>query len=323
MGRLYWKLFIVFWLAFVLIAVGALAGLKMYRTHLEQSLFEDSARPEVHILARTLAEDGEAAALRVLKEVQGRGHWPRVIVVDQDNRRLNGKQYRRKMSHLIDRVRKEPLSAPQRYVTAPSGKEYLVIATGQMEWDGKPSEETHNKVRLSAQWIILSTAGVVCLLICFWLARYISRPMRRISGASRSIAEGDLSVRVAPVIGKRKDEIADLAHDFDAMTSQLEQLINGQQRLLQDVSHELRSPLARLEMAVGLIHKKNPGLTSVELDRIEKDVRRLGELIGQVLTLSRLENDITDTRTELVDVDALLETIVEDANFESAVRACG
>ncbi|MCK2169513.1 histidine kinase dimerization/phospho-acceptor domain-containing protein, partial [Thalassospira xiamenensis] len=100
---------------------------------------------------------------------------------------------------------------------------------------------------------------------------------------------GDLTWRLGEKIGRRRDEIADLARDFDVMAVRLQQLIEARDRLLNDVSHELRSPLARMQLAVGLARQK-PERIEGSLDRIEKETIRLDELVGELLTLSRAES---------------------------------
>ena len=316
MGRLFWKLFTAYWLAFALIIVGVFWGMKHYRQYLEHELFENSSKPEVHTIARTLAEEGEDAARSVLKEMRKSRRWLGIVVLDGEDRDLLRGRFRgRDRIHLYHAL-ENPLIFPQREVTTPQGDRYRVISIRERA-AGNPGRSIWD-----IRWMVLVIAGVVSLLLCFWLARYLSRPIKRLSRASHSYSEGNLEVRVAPDIGSRRDEIADLARDFDAMADKLKGLIEGQQQLLQDVSHELRSPLARLQMAVGLARKRQAGsaLNSDELDRIERDVKRLGELVAQVLTLSRLETGVpVNSHVDLVDMEELLATIIEDADYEARV----
>lgn len=318
MGRLFWKLFFAFWLAFVVIVAGALLSAKIYHETLEREYFENSSRPETLTIARTLEERGEEAAIRLINELHGMRRL-RIVVVDEKGESLTKKPLPNWIKRAIHHAKKTPLSFPQREVKTPSGKIYRVISLGHSHPRHRPPFFS------SVPGILAVMAIIVSLLMCFWLARYLSRPVKNLSRASRSFSSGHLNIRVAPTLGARRDEIADLAHDFDKMAEKLQMLIGGQQKLLRDVSHELRSPLARLQMAVGLARKRQDrpspnGLHSAELDRIEKDVKRLDELVSQVLTLSRLETNVADTRTTLVDVSALLETIVQDANFEAQLH---
>ncbi|MGA7801157.1 MAG: ATP-binding protein, partial [Gammaproteobacteria bacterium] len=150
-------------------------------------------------------------------------------------------------------------------------------------------------------------------------AWYLTGPLRHLGVATRRLAAGDLGARVTPALGRRRDEIADLGHDFDRMAERLEALVAAQNRLLSDVSHELRSPLARLRVAVELA-RQQPAETPKALDRIEREAGRLDTLVGQVLTLSRLEAGVDRSLEDYLDVAELLEEIVADADFEARAR---
>jgi two-component system, OmpR family, sensor histidine kinase CpxA len=126
-----------------------------------------------------------------------------------------------------------------------------------------------------------------------------------------------MDVRVADDIGKRHDEISELGKDFDRMAEHLQKLMLAQKQLLSDVSHEIRSPLARLQVAVGLTRQKANNNISREIDRIEREIVRLDELVGQVLTLSQLEVGTEKPKEDYVDIALLLEEIVKDADFEA------
>jgi signal transduction histidine kinase len=125
---------------------------------------------------------------------------------------------------------------------------------------------------------------------------------------------------VADLMGTRRDELANLAIDFDMMSGRLRALLESQQQLLRDVSHELRSPLARLQIALGLARRPGANLAQ-ELDRIEQEAQRLDELIGEILSLSRLDDPARALEAETVSVAELLEPLVEDARIESDTRA--
>jgi signal transduction histidine kinase len=150
-------------------------------------------------------------------------------------------------------------------------------------------------------------------LLCWLLARSITAPIRTLQNAARSLGAGDLSVRVSPQIPPRNDELADLAHEFDRMASEIESLRNEQHRLLGDISHELRSPLTRLSISTELASRGD-----VEsLGRMRKDITALDDLIEQILTLTRLEMQ-KQTRTQSnIPLNKLLLALVEDADFEA------
>jgi two-component system sensor histidine kinase CpxA len=165
---------------------------------------------------------------------------------------------------------------------------------------------------------IITVAGFVC----FWLARYLANPIRKLGSATRALADGNLKVRVGSAVGGRRDEIAELAADFDMMAERIEALIDAQARLTRDISHELRSPLTRLSVALELARKKAEEDATEALDRIEREVNRLNEMIGQLLTLTRVETGTDRIQKVPVDLADLIAGVVEDAEFEAQGRNC-
>ena len=161
--------------------------------------------------------------------------------------------------------------------------------------------------------------GLLASLFCAaGLAWYIAKPIRQLRSAFHVATEGNLDVRIGAGMNGRRDELADLGEDFDHMTERLQSLMAGQRRLMHDVSHELRSPLARLQAAIGLA-RQQPARTEDSLQRIEREGERIDVLVGELLTLSRLEAGVA-APLEAVDMDELLLNIVEDARFEGAAR---
>jgi two-component system, OmpR family, sensor kinase len=153
------------------------------------------------------------------------------------------------------------------------------------------------------------------LIFSGFLAAYLARPIGRLRDGFRSLAQGDLGTRLRPGMGRRRDEIADLAHDFDAMAERLQHLVASRDRLLHDVSHELRSPLARLSLAVGLA-RQNRNLEDQALGRIETESERLNTIVGDLLSLSRAESE-SGKEEVYFDVADLVEVVCEDARFEA------
>ncbi|MFT4563733.1 MAG: two-component system sensor histidine kinase CpxA [Gammaproteobacteria bacterium] len=151
------------------------------------------------------------------------------------------------------------------------------------------------------------------------LARYLATPIRKLQAATAEIAAGNYRVRVD--MRGRRDELGDLGRDFDRMAEQLERLDTAQQQLIRDVSHELRSPLARLQIALGLAKRRLGDAVSNELERIQSEALALEELIRQLLSVSRLESGLTDVNQEVVSIDEVVRTVVDDANFEGADKA--
>jgi two-component system sensor histidine kinase CpxA len=159
-------------------------------------------------------------------------------------------------------------------------------------------------------------------LVCYFLAWYLTEPIVRLRAATRQLAAGDLTARSGAPASKRRDEVAGLVRDFDAMAERLEMLVKAQSRLLNDISHELRSPLARLNVALGLARQR-AGVESTDmLDRIELEASRLNELIGRILTLARLEDGEQRVPQTPVPLGELVAGVAEDAEFEAQERHC-
>lgn len=159
-------------------------------------------------------------------------------------------------------------------------------------------------------------------LVCYLLSWYLTKPIVRLRTAARQIAAGDLTARAGAPSLARRDEVAGLMLDFDAMADRLESLLKAQSRLLNDISHELRSPLARLNVALGLARQR-AGVESTDmLDRIELEAARLNELIGRILTLARLEDGEQLVPQTPVPLDEIVDNVSEDAEFEAQERHC-
>lgn len=182
--------------------------------------------------------------------------------------------------------------------------------------------------------LFISTEAVVCYL----LARYIASPATKLRHATQQLAAGDLTARVGSQMGKRRDELADMGRDFDLMAERIETLVasertlaeserrtvEAQQRLLADISHELRSPLARiayaLDLAAGCANEETIGY----LERIKDESGLLNELIGQLLTLARLEavpeNGESLSSAAPVELSNIVSQVCQDADFEASRR---
>ncbi len=167
--------------------------------------------------------------------------------------------------------------------------------------------------------VLLQLLSVLVIggLFCYFLARYLTQPLTKLSDATRKIADGNFETRVADQIGNRKDELTLLAHDFDRMSERIEALINSEKRLTQDISHELRSPLARMNVALELARQKANEETLPMLTRLEGESGTLNDLISKLLTLSKLETGTKSFEKMEVNIGKLAEQIVEDANFEA------
>jgi signal transduction histidine kinase len=173
-------------------------------------------------------------------------------------------------------------------------------------------------VRLTLHdFFLFSLAGGI---FCYWISRYLKGPLQKLGEAAAGIAEGRLDTRVDPSLTRRRDEIADLARNFDRMAERIESLVGAQRRLLGDVSHELRSPLSRLIVALGLVRRSPPEEAAENLDRIALEARRLDVLIGQLLALTRIGSGVDRGSPTPFDFTNLVQEVAADAAFEARPR---
>ena len=166
--------------------------------------------------------------------------------------------------------------------------------------------------------IAVISSGVVC----YFLAWFLTMPVVRLRTAARQLAAGDLTARTGAPSSHRRDEVAGLMRDFDAMAERIETLVKAQSRLLNDISHELRSPLARLNVALGLARQRSGPESATMLERIELEAARLNELIGRLLTLARMEDGEQHVPSTLVLLDEVVLDVADDAEFEAQARRC-
>lgn len=212
----------------------------------------------------------------------------------------------------------EPPRPGPRDAGPPPAPSFSTPEAGPPAPDGRPPPGPH---RPRLPYVPLVAGLLVSLLFAALLAWYCAKPIRSLRAAFAAAARGRLGQRLAPAMGGRRDELADLGRDFDRMAEQLKQLMDGQRRLLHDVSHELRSPLARLQAAIGLA-RQQPERSEELLSRIELESVRMDGLVSELLTLSRLEAGMEERLDETVDLCELLVILVEDARFEAQARAC-
>ena len=167
----------------------------------------------------------------------------------------------------------------------------------------------------SRAFIPMVVALFASLLFAALMAWYMSKPIRRLSEAFHELAGGKLQTRIGDSMGKRKDELTELGRDFDRMAEQLTGSLQNQRRLLHDVSHELRSPLARLQAAIGLA-RQQPDKAEEYMVRMDREAVRMDKLVGEILTLSRLEAG-ANAGQDLIHMDELFADLTDNAHFEA------
>jgi len=196
-------------------------------------------------------------------------------------------------------------------VVGAQGQSYVVVGV-------IPHRALLGTVQKSSSWIIrLIAVLVVSSIACYLLSRYMTTPIVKLGEAARRLASGDLTVRVAPAVGTRRDEIGELARDFDVMAGRVEALLTSQRQLLGNISHELRSPLSRLGVALELAGRHSPPEAGKYLGRIELEAERLNELIGGLLAFTRLESGVWEVKRESFDLAEVVGEVAVDADFEA------
>ena len=159
-------------------------------------------------------------------------------------------------------------------------------------------------------------------LVCYFLAGYLTSPIVRLRKATQKLAAGDLSARAGGGTSRSNDEVSQLVRDFDLMAEQIENLVGAQSRLLKDISHELRSPLARLTVALELARQRSGPEAEPILDRISMESERMNALIGSLMTITRLESGVGSMRKVPIRLQELVEEVARDADFEAQARKC-
>ena len=288
--RLFWKILLGFWLTLILIAQGIWLAFTLVRPD-----------PEVNYMRAYAQLYVDAASSAVLKggpQAFGaqRQAWPR--------------DWR-------DRVRVVPASTqPQgspalvsEQVNGPDGIPYRISY--------RPHSQRHEGFFGFPPQVLFSVVigGLAFSAILAW---YLTQPVRRLQTGFERLARGDFTTRLGPAMGRRRDEIASLAHDFDRMAVRLAELVGARDRLLADVSHELRTPLARLNLAIGLA-RQDPAKLSTSLDRIGGEVSKLDEMVGELLTLAKLESN-QSRGEDYFNFAEIVKRVVEDARYEASAK---
>jgi two-component system sensor histidine kinase CpxA len=169
----------------------------------------------------------------------------------------------------------------------------------------------------------ITRLGILLLVssaVCYLLTLQLTRPILRLRHASMQIAEGKLDARVDSSVELRGDEFGDLGRDFNAMATRIQDLLSSQRQLISDVSHEVRSPLARMNLALDLGRRRLGN--DPAFDRLAVDIEKLNEMIGRLLTVAKLESGAVPTAFEPIDLVRLVTEIVEDAHIEASERNC-
>jgi two-component system sensor histidine kinase CpxA len=329
MNSLFWKILVSFWLALI-IFVGLTLWSSSY--YLEKIRTESqSTQPRFKIMTYIKQAQQEydihgKKGLRAwLKELDNREAIP-YLLVDSDGNDLIGRPVPVRIQQRLNRHKRrlyfEGRDDSEKHNHELPHRKYII--TKENNYRLIPDFQSVTLTRILKRPKVVAVPILFTVLISgivsFLLARYLTAPIGRLRQATRKLAAGDFDQRVSSTMGRRKDEISGLANDFDHMSEQLQRLIASHKQLLRDASHELRSPLARLQVALGLARQRNKGNSTTELDRIERETERLNELIGQLLSLARLESESVQINAETIDLRTLIEGIARDADYEARAR---
>ena len=314
MRSLYWKIFAFFWLTLIITAGTVVT--------LTSTIIKDRQQLESHQvielgvrLADEYEEDGRHALDHELKELVFR-YGIRAFMLDDRNRPISRVNLPKDWLSFT-----QPLT-PQRFkdrvvrgltayrISSSSGTMYTLVARVD-----RASSYQYWAPHLPA--LQLFTALIIVALFTAFVTWRITKPLVLLRKATNAFARGKFDARVDEQVICRKDEISQLGQSFNNMAERIAMLLSNQQRLFRDISHELRTPLARQQIALELLARKLPDNDRAGIERIEREIGRMNELIDQVLTLLRLEQGEQAVNKEDYDIGALITQLVNDASFEA------
>jgi signal transduction histidine kinase len=323
MRSLFLKIFLSFWVAQALFTVLAILATMAMRPAREVSSIE-AMQPKYLNEAVDTYQTGGAEKLRdYLHDLSDAQHGRSVLFNEQGP--LTG--------HAVRPQFEETMNGQRHTADTFLGRinpRFQMLKTSKADADGHaytlvtelPPGQTAlfgpNGVPGLGIFIAVLTSG----LVCYFLAQFLTSPVLRLRQATQKLAAGDLSARAGSKTSGGGDEISQLVRDFDLMAEQIEKLVTAQSRLLKDISHELRSPLARLTVALELARQRTGPEAYSALERISMESGRMNELIGSLMTVARLDSGAGSLRKAPVQLEALIEEVARDAAFEAQSRDC-
>ena len=310
------RLFLWLWATFIVTAVLAVWGSRFFFEELQVNTASPQEIQQLERLHNSItSERAMQAPLRAALDRNGRAVRGRAIAVDVKSGRVLAaggpplrEDDRRDIERIVDQKVPITLNRGALKITGPmlferDGKRFALFLA-KMDLPGENSPP----------FILFLCIAIVTTTLLSWLfAKSLTRPILRLQKSARSLSTGNWEVRIDNT-EKRQDELGQLGRDFNSMADQLEKMWSGQKRLLADISHELRSPLARLQMALGLAHQQN--VDPASLARIEREAERMEALVSQLLELSRAENGVTTFSS--YSLSLLFRDIFTDGQFEAA-----
>jgi two-component system, OmpR family, sensor histidine kinase CpxA len=316
--RLFWKIFLPFWVAQALL-LGALYLRVHYRINSEHPWWIQPERHQMPILAdlaaRTFQEQGPTGLQQLLDNLSLTNR-SRFWLVDSSGRELTNRPVPGNILHgastaeqnegLYHSFEANVLAAR---ATTPQGQ-YILIAE-------LTPPALNERVPGDILWT-LKLGTIFSAFVCLLIAHYLTKPIERLRDATHELARGNLDIRAGENLGTRKDEIADLVRDFDIMAGELRNQIQSERNLMSGVSHELRSPIARMRLALTIARYANESERNEMLNRIEQDTVQLDSMLERILTVARLESGQLQPHFTLIDLNDVIDDVLHDANFEAA-----
>lgn len=318
--KIFTKIFISFWIAQALFFV--LVVLVTWVIRQQGEAGTEAAQSKIlNDAVLTYEQGGKDALHQYFESVRESQHIRGVLLNDQGED-VNGRQtpeWIRRGDHQPPGVSGDFWGAIPRFIvlrqsmTSASGHRYTLVTIQPPSGPFGPHAMTWRGILIG----IISSG-----LVCYLLAGYLTAPVVRLRAATQKLAAGDLSARAGGSKSHQGDEIAQLVRDFDTMAERLEKLVKAQARLLNDISHELRSPLARINVALALARQRSGPEAEAFLDRMDLESNRLNELVERLLTIARLDASVDGAHKRSVDLADLITEIAEDADFEAQGRGC-
>jgi two-component system, OmpR family, sensor histidine kinase CpxA len=321
MKSLFLRIFLSYWLAQALFVVLAIVIASALRPSGEIANLQSQEATFLNDTVQAYQSGGQTAVWKYLHNVHETYHV-RLFVSDEQGKDLQGRTpplwvrraqlgEMRPAESFWGRLRTSPQFLRSDMTTADGHRYTLVIELPP------PPGGMFGPHGLAIFVGILSSG-----LVCYLLARYLTSPIVRLRAATQKLSEGNLAARTGNPQSRRHDEMGELMRDFDRMAERLERLVNAQRRLLTDISHELRSPLARLNVALELARRKSGPDAGSALDRIDREANRLNELIQKLLTIARLDGGDEFIQKSPLHLEHLISEIAKDAAFEAQDRRC-
>lgn len=333
MTRLYLRIFFTFWLITAVIIVGTNIVAQWFditpEGNLQYNKVANDDAPAKRLLFQLVGNAVNRNREQLIEDLRAMPDWSIrfVYAIDEQNRELLDRHVPPGVNFLAPRLNSdEPFAKVQdrnrklfgRYITLNDGTNIKLITVSAGE-DAGPDRDIILELFIDNIWPLLLVSILVTGSACFFLARHFTRSINTLQQATHKIAKGDLSVRISHQFRGRKDEIAALGRDFDNMTERLEKSMMEQQRLIKDVSHELRSPLARLQIALALAQQRSNGLVDNELTRIKQAADYLNNIITDILTLP-MQGQENWSLDDALDLVSLLQTLIDNYQTEAAKK---